>query len=135
MTGRRRFVAGAFAIATLALVVPIRGARDRLGALADVPPSSGATDYDAAAISLVSGGAWWRVEPDYSYFLAMHDRFARRPAGVPPLVATYGPWGFLYRGTTPETYLSVSTAWVFLGACFAAVAGLSARSRGAPDGG
>ena len=107
MAGRGHVVAAAFALATLALVVPVQGVRDRLGELADAPPSSGAAAYDAAAISLVAAGAWWRVEPDYSYFLAMHDRFSRGPRGAPSLVATYGPWGFLYRGATPATYLPV----------------------------
>ncbi|MHB8799733.1 MAG: hypothetical protein ACYDBY_14835 [Thermoanaerobaculia bacterium] len=130
-TGHAPLLAAALALGTLALVVPVQGVRDRLGDSGDRPPSSGAADYDTAAIDLVSSGAWWRVEPDYSYFLVMHDRFARGLAASPPLVATYGPWGFLYRGSTRETYLPAVAAWAFLGAGFAAVAWLAARETAA----
>ncbi|HYN43864.1 MAG TPA: hypothetical protein VE129_18950 [Thermoanaerobaculia bacterium] len=117
----------AFAIGVLVLVVPVQGVRDRLGSAADLPPSSGAASYDDAAISLVRGGSWWRVEPDYSYFLVMHDRVVAGERGLPFLVSTYGPWGFIYRGCTPATYVPVLAVWLFLGTSFASVAWLSSR--------
>ncbi len=110
-----------FALGVLVLVVPVQGVLDRLGSAGDLPPSSGAASYDDAAISLVRGGSWWRVEPDYSYFLVMHDRVAAGARGLPVLVSTYGPWGFVYRGCTLATYVLTVAAWLFLGVSFAGV--------------
>lgn len=128
---RWRVALFAFAIGVLALVVPVQGVRDRLGNAGDLPPSSGAASYDDAAISLVRGGSWWRVEPDYSYFLVMHDRVTAGARGLPFLVSTYGPWGFVYRGCTPATYVLTLAVWLFLGASFAGVTWLA--SRGTAD--
>lgn len=126
--------AAAFALGVLALVLPVQGVKDRLGAAGDRPPASGAADYDAAVVDLLQRGAWWRVEPDYSYFLVMHDRTVAGDRGLPFLVSTYGPWGFVTRGCTPGTYLPVLAAWLFLGAGLAAAATLAVRRTEVPPG-
>jgi hypothetical protein len=63
----------------------------------------------AAAAALLSHGAFWRVEPDYSLFLVRNVEFATRPHWH--LVTAYGPFAFLFRGYHPANYAWLVLLW------------------------
>jgi hypothetical protein len=115
VTSRRAAAALSLAV-FLVVIVPWQGALDRLGDAAAIPTPSGAPDYNAAVVALLGRGLVWRVEPDFSYYLVFHEGFARH--GAWPLLTTMGPWGFLYAGYEPATFLPLLTAWIVLAAVF-----------------
>lgn len=102
--------------ATIVLLVPFQGALDRLGPLARIPTPSASTSPAPAALTLLDAGLWWRTEPDYSFFLILHDAFARRSPA--PLVSPMGPWGFLFRGWHPGTAGVLIAAWCVIAGGF-----------------
>ncbi len=60
-------------------------------------------------------GDYAYVSPiDDSWTLAVHDAFARHLQSGRDLIFTCGPWGFLWRGYYPPTYLIAVTAWGLL---------------------
>jgi hypothetical protein len=96
-------------VAALVVIVPWQGALDRLGDAAALPPVPAAPPTVETALALLSSGAFWRVEPDYSLFLVRNVEFATRPHWH--LVTAYGPWAFLFRGYHPGNYAWLVLAW------------------------
>jgi len=120
---RRAAVLGLIIVAALLVIVPWQGELDRLGDAAALPPVPAAIPTIDIALSLLSRGLSWRVEPDYSLFLVHNVQFAeRRPWH---LATTYGPWGFLFRGYAPRNYAPLVALWSAL----AALAVLLLRDR------
>ena len=79
--------------------------------------------------------AWVPWQPTYPHFaldgswvLALHRAFLQGTDFGQTFVFTFGPWGFLYTGFAPGTYLLTVLAWSLMGCtCLAGLTQLAWR--------
>jgi hypothetical protein len=63
----------------------------------------------------------WRPPCNNSWALVLHDAFVKRAAFGTDVVFTFGPYGFLYFGATPQTYVLTLMGWLLIAAGHAVV--------------
>ncbi|MBC8127957.1 MAG: hypothetical protein H8M99_12520, partial [Gloeobacteraceae cyanobacterium ES-bin-144] len=78
--------------------------------------------YGWLAIFIVYSGSvfvpWvprsWQPPCNNSWVLVLHDAFIRRLGFGTDVVFTFGPYGFLYYGAIPQTYLVTLLGWLLI---------------------
>jgi hypothetical protein len=60
----------------------------------------------------------WQPPCNNSWALVLHDAFIKRAAWGTDVVFTFGPYGFLYYGATPQTFFLTLIGWLLLGTGF-----------------
>jgi len=61
----------------------------------------------------------WQPPCNNSWVLVLHDAFLKKEAFGTDVVFTFGPYGFLYFGAMPQTYLLTLAGWILIGAGYA----------------
>ncbi len=56
----------------------------------------------------------WRPPCNNSWALILHDAFVKNAAFGSDVVFTFGPYGFIYFGSTPQTYFLTLAGWLVL---------------------
>ena len=75
----------------------------------------------------------WQPPCNNAWVLVLHDAFLGQAAFGSDVVWTFGPYGFLYFGAVPQTYLLTLFGWVLFSAAYGLVVWRIMRQRDMPD--
>ncbi len=74
----------------------------------------------------------WQPPCNNSWALVLHNAFVRRATFGTDVIFTFGPYGFLYYGATPQTYLFTLLGWILISLGYAIIVWKAIGSRPLP---